>query len=85
MLKLAPCLATGNVMIVKQSEKTPLGALALAPLLEDAGIPEGVVQVLPVTGTRVRFSPLICVYAGLASRAASQRAGWSKLPQPKAI
>ncbi|OAG42479.1 hypothetical protein AYO21_03355 [Fonsecaea monophora] len=50
MLKLAPCLATGNVMIVKPSEKTPLGSLAIAPLFEQAGFPKGVVQVLPGDG-----------------------------------
>lgn len=48
MLKAAPALATGNVLIVKPSEKTPLGSLALAPLFEQAGFPKGVVQV--VTG-----------------------------------
>lgn len=46
MFKLAPALATGNVMIVKPSEKTPLGTLALGPLFEIAGFPSGVVQVL---------------------------------------
>jgi acyl-CoA reductase-like NAD-dependent aldehyde dehydrogenase len=48
MLKAAPALATGNVLIVKPSEKTPLASLALAPLFEQAGFPKGVVQV--VTG-----------------------------------
>ncbi|OAL22863.1 hypothetical protein AYO22_06771 [Fonsecaea multimorphosa] len=46
--KVAPALVTGNVMIIKPSEKTPLASLALAPLIEQAGIPKGVVQV--VTG-----------------------------------
>lgn len=48
MFKLAPALASGNVMIVKPSEKTPLGTLALGPLFEMAGLPPGVVQI--VTG-----------------------------------
>lgn len=51
LLKLSPCLATGNVMIIKQSEKTPLGALAVAPLFEKAGFPKGVVQVLTGDGS----------------------------------
>lgn len=51
LLKVAACLATGNVMIVKQSEKTPLGALAVAPLFEQAGIPKGVVQILSGDGS----------------------------------
>lgn len=48
MLKAAPALATGNVMIVKPSEKTPLGTLAVARLFDQAGFPKGVIQV--VTG-----------------------------------
>ncbi|KAL6821652.1 aldehyde dehydrogenase [Trichoderma sp. SZMC 28015] len=49
-IKAAPCLATGNVLIVKPSEKSPLGSLAVAPLFEEAGFPPGVVQVLPGDG-----------------------------------
>ena len=51
ILKVAPALATGNVIIVKPSEKTPLGSLAICKLFEQAGIPKGVVQVLPGDGT----------------------------------
>jgi acyl-CoA reductase-like NAD-dependent aldehyde dehydrogenase len=46
LLKALPALATGNVMIVKPSEKTPLGSLAIAPLFEQAGFPKGCIQVL---------------------------------------
>ncbi|KIW28918.1 uncharacterized protein PV07_04771 [Cladophialophora immunda] len=46
VIKAAPCLATGNVLIIKPSEKSPLGSLALAPLFEQAGFPRGVVQVV---------------------------------------
>ena len=51
ILKAAPCLATGNVLIVKPSEKTPLGSLAMGPMFEKAGFPPGVIQVLPGDGT----------------------------------
>lgn len=51
ILKAAPCLATGNVIIVKPSEKSPLGSLAVAPLFEEAGFPRGVVQVLTGDGS----------------------------------
>jgi len=51
MLKAAPALATGNVLIVKPSEKTPLGSLAVAPLFEKAGFPPGVIQVLTGPGS----------------------------------
>ncbi|KAH7009636.1 aldehyde dehydrogenase mitochondrial precursor [Ilyonectria destructans] len=50
-LKAAPALATGNVMIVKPSEKTPLGSLAVASLFEKAGFPPGVVQVITGPGS----------------------------------
>ncbi|KAH7134501.1 aldehyde dehydrogenase mitochondrial precursor [Dactylonectria estremocensis] len=50
-LKVAPALATGNVMIVKPSEKTPLGSLAAASLFETAGFPPGVVQVITGPGS----------------------------------
>ncbi|OAL34944.1 hypothetical protein AYO20_05659 [Fonsecaea nubica] len=50
-LKAAPALATGNVLIVKPSEKTPLGTLAVAALFEKAGFPPGVVQVLTGPGS----------------------------------
>lgn len=51
IMKAAPCLASGNVLIVKPSEKAPFGSLALAPLFEEAGFPRGVVQVLAGDGT----------------------------------
>ncbi|OQV09037.1 hypothetical protein CLAIMM_13219 [Cladophialophora immunda] len=51
MLKAAPALATGNVMIVKPSEKTPLGSLAVASLFEKAGFPPGVIQVVTGPGS----------------------------------
>jgi aldehyde dehydrogenase (NAD+)/retinal dehydrogenase len=50
-LKAAPALATGNVMIVKPSEKTPLGSLAAASLFERAGFPPGVIQVVTGPGS----------------------------------
>ncbi len=39
--KVAPCLATGNTMVVKPAGKTPLTALLLAEVLADAGVPAG--------------------------------------------
>ncbi|KAK8093399.1 aldehyde dehydrogenase [Apiospora hydei] len=44
--KLGPALATGNCVIMKPSEYTPLSALYLAKLFAEAGYPPGVVQVL---------------------------------------
>jgi aldehyde dehydrogenase (NAD+)/betaine-aldehyde dehydrogenase len=46
--KLAPALACGNTCVVKPAEQTPLTALRLGELIAEAGVPEGVVNV--VTG-----------------------------------
>lgn len=46
--KLAPALAAGNAVVLKPDEKTSASALALAEAIDDAGIPDGVVNV--VTG-----------------------------------
>jgi succinate-semialdehyde dehydrogenase / glutarate-semialdehyde dehydrogenase len=44
--KIAPALAAGCTMIVKPASETPLTMLALAPLLEEAGVPQGVVNIV---------------------------------------
>lgn len=51
--KLGPALASGNSVIVKPSEKSPLTAIRLAALALEAGIPAGVLNVLPGFGHRV--------------------------------
>ena len=48
--KLGPALATGNSVILKPSEKSPLTAIRLAGLAAEAGIPAGVFNVLPGFG-----------------------------------
>ncbi|GAA0496582.1 betaine-aldehyde dehydrogenase [Tatumella terrea] len=48
--KSAPALAAGNAMIFKPSEVTPLTALKLAEIYTEAGVPDGVFNVLPGTG-----------------------------------
>lgn len=45
-VKLAPCLAMGNTCVIKPSEKTPLTALRIAELCKEAGIPDGVVNIV---------------------------------------
>jgi aldehyde dehydrogenase (NAD+) len=50
-LKAGPALATGNVFILKPSEKTPFAALALGTLIKEAGFPPGVFQVLSGDGS----------------------------------
>lgn len=48
--KLAPSLATGNSVILKPASNTPLSALRIAALASEAGLPDGVLQVLPGPG-----------------------------------
>jgi phenylacetaldehyde dehydrogenase len=48
--KLGPALTTGNTVVLKPAEQTPLTALFLAQLIAEAGIPDGVVNVVPGYG-----------------------------------
>ncbi|MFJ6651654.1 aldehyde dehydrogenase family protein [Microbacterium sp. NPDC091313] len=65
-MKLAPALAAGCTIVLKPAENTPLSALYLARLLQEAGVPDGVVNV--VTG-----------YGGEAGQALADSAGVDKL------
>ncbi|KXN89547.1 NAD/NADP-dependent betaine aldehyde dehydrogenase [Leucoagaricus sp. SymC.cos] len=61
--KIAPALAAGNSVIVKPSELAPITVLEFAELAAEAGIPEGVLTILPglgpVTGREIVEHPLI--------------------------
>jgi len=48
--KLAPALATGCCVVLKPAEQTPLTALLLGHLVQEAGIPDGVVNIVPGYG-----------------------------------
>jgi acyl-CoA reductase-like NAD-dependent aldehyde dehydrogenase len=48
--KIAPALATGNTVVLKPAEQSPLGALRLAELALEAGLPPGVLNVVPGMG-----------------------------------
>ncbi|HYY32235.1 MAG TPA: aldehyde dehydrogenase family protein [Gaiellaceae bacterium] len=51
--KLGPALACGNTVVLKPAELTPLSALRLQELMDEAGVPEGVVNVLVGKGSVV--------------------------------
>lgn len=51
--KIAPALACGNTIVLKPASLTPLSVLQLAALLQEAGVPEGVVSVLPGPGAAI--------------------------------
>jgi acyl-CoA reductase-like NAD-dependent aldehyde dehydrogenase len=65
--KVGPALATGNTIVVKPAETTPLTALRLVDLALDAGLPEGVLQVVvgegPVAGHRLVTHPQVAKVA----------------------
>jgi len=48
--KLGPALATGNTVVLKPAEQTPLTALRIGELILEAGFPEGVVNLVPGLG-----------------------------------
>lgn len=51
--KIAPALAAGNAMVVKTSEESTLSALHLARLATEAGVPDGILNVLTGTGSAI--------------------------------
>ncbi len=57
--KMGPALAAGCTMIVKPAQETPLTMLLLAKLMDDAGLPKGVLSVLPTTKPREVTTALI--------------------------
>lgn len=61
--KVAPALAAGNAVVIKPAEATPLMALELAAICEEAGVPRGLLSVLPgrgsVIGDAITQHPLV--------------------------
>lgn len=49
--KLAPALAAGNTCVLKPAETTPLSALVLAEIIQQAGLPDGVVNIVTGDGS----------------------------------
>jgi acyl-CoA reductase-like NAD-dependent aldehyde dehydrogenase len=50
--KLAPALAAGNTVVLKPSSQTPVASFKLAALLKEAGLPDGILQIVPCKGAQ---------------------------------
>jgi len=84
--KLAPAVAAGNPIVLKPATKTPLSALFLASALDEAGLPKGVLSVLPMSrqlGDRLvtdeRFKLLTFTGSSSVGWAMKARAGKKKV------
>ncbi|MFL5825301.1 MAG: aldehyde dehydrogenase family protein [Thermoleophilaceae bacterium] len=77
--KVAPALAAGNAIVLKPAELTPLSALELERLAVEAGLPEGVLNVVVgpgrVTGERMVEHPDVAKIAFTGSTAVGRRVG----------
>ncbi|KAI9310567.1 aldehyde dehydrogenase domain-containing protein [Dichotomocladium elegans] len=75
--KLGPALCTGNVVIVKTSEMTPLSALKVAELVVEAGFPPGVINIItglgPVAGDKLARHPKVGKVAFTGSTAVGRQ------------
>jgi succinate-semialdehyde dehydrogenase/glutarate-semialdehyde dehydrogenase len=57
--KIGPAIAAGCTMVVKPAQQTPLSMLALAKLLEECGLPPGVLNVITATSSGTVSEPII--------------------------
>jgi succinate-semialdehyde dehydrogenase/glutarate-semialdehyde dehydrogenase len=57
--KIGPAVAAGCTMVVKPAKQTPLSMLALAQILEEAGLPKGVLNVFTSSSSGATMAPLI--------------------------
>ena len=75
--KMGPALAAGNTIVMKPAEITPLTSLKIAELMSEAGMPDGVVNILPgrgaVAGQYVAEHPGIAKIAFTGSTATGRR------------
>jgi acyl-CoA reductase-like NAD-dependent aldehyde dehydrogenase len=75
--KMAPALAAGNTIVMKPAEITPLTSLRVAELMAEAGLPKGVVNMVPglgsVAGQAIAEHPGIAKVAFTGSTATGQR------------
>lgn len=89
MRSVAPALALGNAVILKPDPRTPIaGGLALAELLAEAGLPDGVLHVLPGgadVGSALVTHPGVPCISFTGSTAAGRRIGAAAAPLLKRV
>jgi len=75
--KMAPALAAGNCVVLKPSELTPLTTLRMAELMQEVGVPDGVVNIVPgyghTAGARLAAHPGVGKIAFTGSTATGRR------------
>jgi len=57
--KVAPALAAGNAVVIKPAKETPLTALRVVDLLQEAGVPDGVVNIVPTSAAGAWFDAAV--------------------------
>ncbi|MFI7699605.1 NAD-dependent succinate-semialdehyde dehydrogenase [Nonomuraea sp. NPDC049480] len=57
--KIGPAIAAGCTMVLKPAPQTPLSTLALAAILQEAGLPDGVLNVVPTSGPGALVEPML--------------------------
>uniref|UniRef100_A0A0D9VKK5 Aldehyde dehydrogenase domain-containing protein n=1 Tax=Leersia perrieri TaxID=77586 RepID=A0A0D9VKK5_9ORYZ len=75
--KVGPALACGNAVVLKTAEQTPLSALFVASLLHEAGLPEGVLNV--VSGFGPTAGAALCSHMGVDKLAFTGSTGTGKI------
>jgi lactaldehyde dehydrogenase / glycolaldehyde dehydrogenase len=73
--KLAPALITGNTVVTKPSSNTPLSTIEMVRLMEEAGFPKGVVNVVTGSGSDVGDELVTSKITGLVTMTGSTEAG----------
>src|ERR1700739_2040417 len=75
--KLAPALITGNTVVTKPSSNTPLSSIHLVMLMEEAGFPKGVVNMVTGSGAEVGHELVTNSITGWVTMTGSTDAGWT--------
>ena len=87
--KIAPALAAGNCVVAKPSEVTPVTAYLLAKICKEAGLPDGVLNILhgtgPNVGEAIVFNPAIKAISFTGSTKAGERIASIAAPKFKKL